>query len=825
MDYKTPKIVAFYDSETTNIGSITQGFQAFPILHQLGIINRSDIALKDITTKNVEDVIAIKLYRHTHEVCAALDLIPQLFSNENIIPIVVVQNLGFDMFGLSDWLNTKEVKVLAKSSRKPISFQLLDENGEPYLIIWDSQQFSGKSLLRMGQDCGYPKLQGSWDYDLIRTPDTPLTEKEIAYAKHDIYTLAAWFGFWCRNNPDIEENKLGVNVCTKTGIVREKRKILFSNIKGKGNRYNVSSFWLFQNRKEQPKSDDELFTMQACTRGGFTFCSNNSASVVYDLKNNEYILGYDATSMHPSCMVSHAYPENFKPAGIEELKLAASIIKHTTKDWILKRWYNPFPVAFNACFEFTNIRVKPNTVFAENGIYPLAWARMNELKTEVNLNNEAQSLFLEKINELGYRDYAINPSYSFGKLNSADKCTLYLTELAFWEVCQCYDFDSVEPLHGYLTGRFCKPTDMSILSVMHFYNAKKVLKNAVIEYEQKGHITNKDELARFTPEWLANGAAAGTISLDDLKLELLSSKQSLNGLFGVECTNEFRDDTILTSAGISYKGELGLINAPKNPKSWYQFGQRIVGWSRIMQNIAIQLVAPYCKAIICGDTDSIKLYSTENNIKFIDKELEKIATAIDKGKAICTSRVKNKYPDYYDELKGIGYYMLEFKAQQFCASWNKAYLIKNEDNYEFTLAGITTNRRYIGADDEIFNNSYNDLALYLEKNKGYSFADICNLLLGYNIQIDSSITKINGRKAPEWGSSVFMRVKDYLGKETLVAEPAAEALFNMPKLIGGVDSKENAINLSIAKENNNCVNSKYIVLQWYKDCEPDIIYL
>ena len=167
--------------------------------------------------------------RHVFEIC---DVFDSLIGNPDYVPVIAVHNLGFDMYALSDWLNNHEVKVLAKSTSKPISFTILDDDGNPDLVLWDTLQFSGKSLERMGADCGMPKLAGAWDYNLQRTPETPLSDDEIAYSKQDIYTLAAWLGFWCRNNPDIDESKLGLNVVTKTGIVRAKRSILFDGIKG-----------------------------------------------------------------------------------------------------------------------------------------------------------------------------------------------------------------------------------------------------------------------------------------------------------------------------------------------------------------------------------------------------------------------------------------------------------------------------------------------------------------------------------------------------------------------------------------------------------------
>ena len=360
---------------------------------------------------------------------------------------------------------------------------------------------------------------------------------------------------------------------------------------------------------------------------------------------------------------------------------------------------------------------------------------------------------------------------------------------------------------------------------MHFYKAKAVFKAALHEYETTNTISNAEELAKYTPIGLVNEMVAGNASMNDVKLQNLVTKSWLNSLFGIECTNEYRDDTILTECGIGYKGELGLNNAPKNPKSWYQFGQRIVGWSRIMQHIAMQLVKPYVNNIVCGDTDSIKLYLSKNNINLIDEALQPINEAIDIGKKACCRRVKNNYPEYYDELKSIGYYVKEFEVQQFCVAWNKAYVLKDNKGYHFTLAGFTTNRRHVFADGREFPNSYNDLAQWLEDNKAYSFSRVCNELLGYNVQIDSSITKINGRKIPEWTSIITGNFNDEYGNTYFVSEPAALALYNEPKFTSAIDNKENAINLEIALKNNSAISTDYVIIRWLADKIPQRIFL
>ena len=810
------RIVGFYDSETNNVCDFKEGIYAFPILHQLGILKTE--SLRSVNNENVEKLVSIQMYRHTFEVIDAFESLIEQYAGV-CVPVICVHNLGFDMWALADWLSMKHVRVLAKSAAKPISFTILDEDEKPCFVLWDTLSFTLRSLSVMGNDCGFPKLTGSWDYDLQRTPNTPLDKNELAYARHDIYVLAAWFGWWLRRNPEIQESKLGLNIVTKTGIVREKRSILFNMKRGIGCKWNCGRFWLFQNRKEIAKSDDELFTMHAATRGGFTFCSHKWASVPLELSGDELVAGFDATSQHPSQMVSRFYPEQFVEASIDELNMAAEIVSNVTIDIMLTQHDKPFPVAFNACFRFENLRLKVGSIFEREGVASLAWARVSNLPIEANDENAANDSFREQIRERGYRDKVEGVQYCFGKIEAARVAELYLTELEFWCLTQIYDFDSCAAIHGYLTARFCRPTDYSILSVMHFYKAKNIYKEVLESYLARERINDLDKLCPYVPASIFEGFKQQTLTDEAAKSYYQQIKSDLNSLFGIEATNEARDDMKLSPNGIVYEGIAGIANLPKNPKAWYQFGQRIVGWSRVAQVVHMILAAPYIKGIVNGDTDSLKFYIDRRNLVKVERAFAKYAKAIERGRKCVCARVKRQYPDSFYELDNIGDYALEFEVTRFCASWNKAYTIQkfdkrdNKMHFDFTLAGVPTAR---GA------TAFNVFADYLFEH-GWTFSQICNILLGYNLTIDSSITKLNVRAAPEWGSSFSGYVVDYLGTRTRVVEPHSMALYPMNKIIGGLNQNDNEINLKFAQKNNPNVNSKSLLVSWPD--EPSLIDL
>lgn len=804
---KPYRIIGAYDSETSNVRRGVCKF-AYPILHQLGML---DCAVQDVYPSTVEDVTRIELYRHTLELYERLDQI--VAGDYPYVPVIVCHNLAFDMYGLSSWLSSqKQVKVLAKSQRKPITFTVLDEEDgkTPRLVIWDTLVFSQKSLAYMGDECGYPKLSGDWDYDLVRTPETPLTDDETVYAKHDIYALLAWLGYWCRLNPDIDPSYLGLRVVTKTGIVRTRRSQRFGSLKGLNNNKPVSAYWMQVNQGNTFDADDELFTCNAATRGGFTFCSSVNASRVFDFaEESRYrVCGFDATSQHPSQMVCHYYPQGFEPASATALTYAFLTVANRSVDYVLSHYDKPFPKAFYGRFEFENLRVKKGSCFERWGIAPLAWERCKGYEKDRYIadDNQQGEEFREHISQIGYRDIVENPVFSFGKLESASHAVLYLTELAAWEISQAYDYDSVKGIDGYMTGRFYRPTDMSVISVMQFYGAKNAFKRARNAYYANEPIDNVEELRGYgIPDFVVDGMIHHEIDDSTVDSTYLGLKADLNALFGIEACNEYRRDTVLGEDGIEYEGAFGVVNKPKRPKAFYQFGQRIVGWSRIAQIIVMELCAPYVETVVNGDTDSIKMVVSEDNLSHVKMALGRMDDYIDRSKDIVCSRVKARYPSMYDSLDCIGHYVLEFSTRKFCASWNKAYAMCETDprdgreHVRFTIAGVPVRHGVEALADSMMEN-------------GASFGDVCDKFLGYNVTYTSNITWLNARSIPKWGSMTYEKITDYLGNEMWVAEPSALCLYPMPKTVNDCGNRENAANLKRALENRPSVNVEPLII-------------
>ena len=94
-----------------------------------------------------------------------------------------VHNLSYEWNHL-DFLTW--VKVFAKSPHKPITAICAEY---PNIEFRCTLALENRSLESWGKSVGLPKLVGSLDYNQMRTPLTPLTDEEMAYAQRDLEVM------------------------------------------------------------------------------------------------------------------------------------------------------------------------------------------------------------------------------------------------------------------------------------------------------------------------------------------------------------------------------------------------------------------------------------------------------------------------------------------------------------------------------------------------------------------------------------------------------------------------------------------------------------
>ena len=208
-------ICASFDTETTNYG-IGKDSRAFTILY---IFN--DLRFVDLKTYKIDENDKI-IFKRTEE--EAIEFIQELIDfgfKANCIPIICAYNLMFDLQTLLYDLNMKyEMTANAQSSTNVYTLDL-KMNDKTVLRFWDCFHLEMRGLAAMGETCGIPKAKGDWDYSLIRTKETKLTEEELFYAKRDVQVIPAYLSYLLNANEWLQQSDLGLKVITKTSLVRQ----------------------------------------------------------------------------------------------------------------------------------------------------------------------------------------------------------------------------------------------------------------------------------------------------------------------------------------------------------------------------------------------------------------------------------------------------------------------------------------------------------------------------------------------------------------------------------------------------------------------------
>ncbi len=616
--------------------------------------------------------------RDLREVYREFDRIVGEYEDTETVPVVCVHNLAYDVYFLMDYIDSKvsegyTVDCCFKTSIKPLTISLVYA-GDKSLIFWDTLSFSGTSLGKMGRQCGCLKAEGDWNYGLMRHAKTPLTEEEQYYALQDTVVPFEWLAYWSRLNPEIPLDQLALRILTKTSVVRYKCKQLAQSPCKYGGK-TIYEDYLNCCRNESPKSPQDYALMIRSTSAGWTFTAGANAG-----KALRSVCKYDATSMHPSHMVSHKYPYDFKMLDPRDVGGEVEAVLSTPYESLLNDWLQPFKFAFNAIVEFRNIRPRRGTVFERDNLMLHGTALFTDYAVERLTDAEFQSEVMNKLNSEGYSNVAVNAVYSFGKLVSADYVRIALNELNAFVHGQVYEWDSCSVVEVSGTHKFRKPPEYVVLSVGTMLERKQIVKNMMhgVEYAER-------------PEWIAENLwgllCNGEYEHPDVKQLYRNVKSDLNSLYGMFATNEAKRDMVYEN-GDFVKGELmGFEKLPARPKAWYNFGLRIAAWSRVQQCVAMLTLdcLGIAEGFVNGDTDSFAFVATAGqNDDTIILALSGLHRSIeDAMQALIGTPLQGTH---WQEL---GFYMEDCKPEVYCAVANKRYAYTDtEGGVHVASAGV-----------------------------------------------------------------------------------------------------------------------------------------
>ena len=176
------RVAAIFDTETTNIGEGAET-RAYPILYIFNDLRDTPIETYDPGTDDV------RFYRHTGEALAYIDDLIEYGGKHAYIPVIAAYNLMFDMQTLlMELAQSYAIEVNAQTATSVYTLDLC-VGGDVVCRFWDTFYLEMGGLRAMGETCGLPKAVGDWDYSLVRTPDTPLTDEEKFYARRDVQVI------------------------------------------------------------------------------------------------------------------------------------------------------------------------------------------------------------------------------------------------------------------------------------------------------------------------------------------------------------------------------------------------------------------------------------------------------------------------------------------------------------------------------------------------------------------------------------------------------------------------------------------------------------
>ncbi len=174
------------------------------------------------------------------------------------------------------------------------------DSRRPVKVVSDCFEFrctyllSGYALSKIGEQRGIPKLDGKeYNYELCRTPKTPLKPYELKYCEHDVRIVGAYLRYMRDKDGDMSKILL-----TKTGYVRQyvKRHTIYSPDKKIAKDYKSLM-------RKLTLEMDEYLTANRAFCGGFTHANPEYIGEI--LHNVDSI---DFTSSYPAVMIAEVYP-------------------------------------------------------------------------------------------------------------------------------------------------------------------------------------------------------------------------------------------------------------------------------------------------------------------------------------------------------------------------------------------------------------------------------------------------------------------------------------------------------------------------------------
>lgn len=346
--------------------------------------------------------------------------------------IIYVHNLKYEFAFM------RKIKEL-RYSQDPRDFLTRDRNDVIKCVIQDVFEFRDSlavtemPLEKMGDIIGIEKLKG-YNYELIRTPSTPLSEFELNYCAHDVLILTHYM--------QREADSFGGVGNIPLTATRKVKRIINANLK---ELYYRGSMKIKQVNRDSEEDLDILDTMRRAY-----FSSILYISAAYKNQMIEDVMHADESSCYPWMMLSKKYPYGKfkkieKPEGITKDNLCDLI---TGKPRLIR-------------LAFINLRVK----------YP----RFSFLPSN-------------------HKYWTLNGLESLdNRIISARYASITLTDVDLANVIEFYDCDKVDIIEIHEAKKYTYLPDYIIKTVIDLYLDKKQGKAKIKEIKKTRRPTIQEQ--------------------------------------------------------------------------------------------------------------------------------------------------------------------------------------------------------------------------------------------------------------------------------------------------------------------------------------------
>lgn len=785
---KAYRIAGAYDTETTTIGEGKQS-RAFPVLFICSDLRGVDLYAYDATEP-------IHLSRYVFDFMNYVADMVAWGLDTGCVPVICAYNLMFDLQPVIYELSRSYgIEANAQSSTHVYTLDLM-QDGETVLRFWDTFHLEMRGLAAMGATCGLAKSTGDWDYSLIRTPETPITEREAHYATRDVQVIPAYLKWLLSTNEWLRPEDFAHTVITKTSLVRRQaaQEIgpiqVVREVDGRERRVKLSQLYMQTCRAQFPKTYAQYALRKACFRGGFTFTAGAYASQVQTC-----VASLDVTSMHHAFINGRYMPVDFKPTDSDVLTRAVAAVSQTPMADVLTSYHNPFGVAFHACVRMRNLRLREDSAFDayQIALIPEGKFRATGDKAEWG-DSESDTEAENAIRQRGFVDACTGALFAFGKLYRAREVRIHVCEIEMWCIAQVYEWDALTVEYGELTQSAVVPPDYVTLQSNLLFERKQAMKHVLHEYTEG--VPFAGDIPQSIPEGIAADLRAGTAAMQDLTGYYNSTvKGMFNGIYGVQAqdlmkpTYICKDGELMVDRSTVATEENYTDKIPKSPKSIYTYGLRIVAGSRMHLVCAIALIYSAFgerARVLGGDTDSLKIALDGITTEDVLCALRPLHDSVTRAIARTQTRVRDSYPSIASGLDGIGTFDNEGVNKCHMEIWNKARVYWDGAHCHVTCAGLPRPKgRYT-------------IETWLDERVSdpATFAEHAPVALGYNVYVTNEVSHILERNSPHPWDTVDEEVTDYLGNTSRVCTYQSIALYDSGRSLGDTSKRANAENIA-----------------------------